>query len=518
MNRTAVSLLHVGLMASAICSAQSVFAQSIKISDFEVTKIDSQKTKLVVTAAAKDIAIGSFFIRIDQRPPGTILPGFFSHQDFEFLNGGTPQKPSPMLMDNGPLDEDPRAGVFGYTFNTANWPQGRYMILAGAHNRPAAGAYVQGSRGMKIEVGDVKPIEISNIPSVEHRDVYMKDGIYACFPTLSIFPDGRLATTFGTKTVRSHIDDAGGSKSLISSDGGKTWSSASDPIVDRKEFTKDGSLATAEAVGWVYVDASKEKELRDQHKILMSVRPGVVAYLGGAQARTSADGGKTWRKTEVPVPEDCLGLMNHHKQATELVTSKGVRLVAVYGKRLQPDQPNSQGKDEVYIIRSEDDGKNWKCSAMYPDGLPDPSVGYNETAIEEASDGTIIAMMRSTAQDYLWQAESRDGGLTWSKAKKTAIWGFPPDMLRLSDGRLLCAYGYRRNPMGVRAALSRDNGKTWDVQHELIVRSDGFGSAGDLGYPLIHELPDHSIFMIYYHTTDGFTTHIATSHFQLPAQ
>jgi hypothetical protein len=76
------------------------------------------------------------------------------------------------------------------------------------------------------------------------------------------------------------------------------------------------------------------------------------------------------------------------------------------------------------------------------------------------------------------------------------MWGFPAHLLELRDGRILCAYGYRQKPYGVRATLSRDGGRSWDVANEIVVRDDG--GTSDLGYPVSVQLPDDSVLMAYY--------------------
>lgn len=492
-------------------------APKIKLAQFEVTHPDANCTKLVMAGEGTDIAAGSYFIRIDLAPKSVdidSLEGVYERKGYYYVNGGTDEKPSPNLMDNGPQDEDLAKGVFAYSFYTKNWPDGRYMLLVGAQNRPASGIYMAAPKGFVITKGKVSPLQISNIPSETHQAVYQKEGVYAVFPDLFILRDGKIGTRFSTKSVRSHIAQSSG-VSLISADDGKTWKDAHKPLIDRRWQTKDGSLVLPAARGWIYVDASREEELEKQHKYIMVTPSGKIAYLGGALFRTSTDGGKTWKTQEIKLPENCVGLMNHHAYATYVVTKKGVRLRAIYGRRYISEE-KKQGKDEVYFLRSTDDGKTWTCYPMYPDGPPNPARGFNETAIAQAADGTIVAMMRSTDQGYFWQSNSKDDGLTWSAPVKTPIWGFPADLIRLKDGRLLCTYGYRRAPMGIRASLSSDNGKTWDVEHELILRQDGFGSPGDLGYPLAYQLPDGKIFTIYYITTDGQNTHIASTIYDLP--
>lgn len=76
------------------------------------------------------------------------------------------------------------------------------------------------------------------------------------------------------------------------------------------------------------------------------------------------------------------------------------------------------------------------------------------------------------------------------------MWGFPAHVLELDDGRLLCTYGYRRKPYGVRGTLSHDGGRTWDIANEIVIRDDG--GTSDLGYPFSIQLPDGRVLVAYY--------------------
>jgi hypothetical protein len=72
----------------------------------------------------------------------------------------------------------------------------------------------------------------------------------------------------------------------------------------------------------------------------------------------------------------------------------------------------------------------------------------------------------------------------------------------MPDGRVLCTYGYRREPFGVRACFSSDEGLTWDIENEVVIRDDGMHS--DLGYAGSILLNDGSILSTYYfHGEDG---------------
>ena len=83
--------------------------------------------------------------------------------------------------------------------------------------------------------------------------------------------------------------------------------------------------------------------------------------------------------------------------------------------------------------------------------------------------------------------------------------GFPAHLLRLRDGRLLCTYGHREQPIGIRAAISRDHGRTWRESDIVSLRSDGSGPPSDNGYPLTAELADGTLVTVHYITRDGIT-------------
>jgi hypothetical protein len=93
-----------------------------------------------------------------------------------------------------------------------------------------------------------------------------------------------------------------------------------------------------------------------------------------------------------------------------------------------------------------------------------------------------------------------------------------------SLGKLLMTYGYRRPPWGIRACLSNDQGKTWDLDNEIILRMDGGTPEGqarkvidaDLGYPVSVELADGSVFTVYYHNTAGTNCFIAGTFWKPP--
>ena len=86
--------------------------------------------------------------------------------------------------------------------------------------------------------------------------------------------------------------------------------------------------------------------------------------------------------------------------------------------------------------------------------------------------------------------------------------GNPASLIRLRDGRVCLTYGYRAKPFGIRARLSRDDGRTWGP--EFALRSDGGGR--DVGYPRSVQRTDGKVVTVYYfHDTPGGDRYVAAT-------
>jgi hypothetical protein len=99
---------------------------------------------------------------------------------------------------------------------------------------------------------------------------------------------------------------------------------------------------------------------------------------------------------------------------------------------------------------------------------------------------------------------SGDDGCSWDYLSRVAFTdlgrrnGNPPSMVRLSNGHLCVAYGWRAPAFGMRAKISGDNGKTWGP--EIILRDDA--RTWDFGYPRMVQRSDGKVVTIYYYTTE----------------
>ncbi len=357
--------------------------------------------------------------------------------------------------------------------------------------------------------------ELPSVPLIKGAEnfiVYKQSGVYACFPSLLHMSDGTLYTRFGTRTRRSHMDSTGGGAAYISHDGGRSWQPTKESFRNPLYQRRDGGMTYASALGWREVPEERAEEFRSRGLTVRDVRPGVVAYLSGASSFLQRSGEKSGNRIPIATADD-ISLMNYNSAAL-CVTRDGIRLNAIYGHREDDTSSTS------FALRSADDGETWEMVtiAMPVTDPKDGEIGFDETALAEMPDGRIVAMMRPTPDKhgFLYQSDSTDGGKTWSSPVKTPMWGYPAQLLPLRDGRILCCYGYRRAPMGIRACISRDEGRTWDFEHEFILRADGKRSGSDLGYPLTTEMEDGTLLTLYYFTGGDGITHIAVTRWKVP--
>ncbi len=391
-----------------------------------------------------------------------------------------------------------------------DWPahEGRNIVGFGSISSAATGEALWKSVRAVTKYPDV-----ISYPRAEHVIVYRKPGVYACFPSLGTTSEGWLATRFGTRALRSHIDPTGGTVTLISKDGGCMWEDAPPGFTFNPSDTRraDGSHAIAGAVGWRHVPETDRAEWEARGLDVRSSMKGKVAYASGARFCIRGPDGKTqivpWTMIETPPHR----MIMAYNQSAYLNLGSGTRLVAIYGET--PDH-----RRDAYALRSTDDGNSWQCLAI---ARGEPDLGFSETAIGTNSAGHVIALMRTaeTQRDrgFLYQSISTDRGKTWSPPRNTGIWGYPAHILTLTGGRVLATYGYRRAPMGVRATFSNDGGRTWDTNATIVLRADACGNGSDLGYPVTTQLEDSTLFTIYYFNDASNVTHIAATRWHLPA-
>jgi predicted neuraminidase len=169
--------------------------------------------------------------------------------------------------------------------------------------------------------------------------------------------------------------------------------------------------------------------------------------------RRSADLGKTWDKPEL-LNAGLLGpIKNKPIQRTD-------------GTILAPSSVESHRAWACWIEQSKDDGKTWK--KFGPIAVPGHPYGVIQPTLFERKDGSIVALMRSRGLRAICQAESKDGGETWTPAQPMELPnpGSGIDGVRTANGDWFLIYNdskMGRSPINL--ARSADEGKTWKMIH-----------------------------------------------------
>lgn len=376
---------------------------------------------------------------------------------------------------------------------------------------------------------------------MDHQILYWDETRYSSFPTVVIGDDDELWVGFDWNAhaplfrgvagaADSHAGGlAGGSTGhveLFSPDGGHSWFEKGKddryracPEQLRSAVLSDGTQIRISKPVNVFPINRKDKFLRrgfavEEYAECIHVEDRLLM-----ERRMPEEDG--WQSRELRSGEELpfFALMRNGIDLKSCVLPDNTILHSVYGSAVAGDPYRA------WVLRSEDAGESWEMVTMAYDGGEHP---FNESSLLRLPGGRIVALVRIASaskrlpQDdkYLWKTHSDDGGKTWSEVRKTDIWGYPPHMLLLANGDVLCSYGHRREPHGIRACLSRDGCETWDVHDEIVLRDDGLSTDGtvtgkgvpaDLGYPRTVELSDGSLFSVYFLTLGDSVTHVAAT-------
>ncbi|HUU93868.1 MAG TPA: SUMF1/EgtB/PvdO family nonheme iron enzyme [Phycisphaerae bacterium] len=197
--------------------------------------------------------------------------------------------------------------------------------------------------------------------------------------------------------------------------------------------------------------------------------------------RTSTDNGATWSRARLIMPEHGV----HHMPVESVLGTSSGRIIV-------PCDAVPGGAGGTAVLISSDDGQTWVDPG---EGKPQPTFENGSTGawiagihggIVELAGGRLMAFGRgNTIDGHMPRSLSADGGQTWTYSASP----FPPIgggqrliVTRLKEGPILFASfgkqvtftdasGRERKGSGLFAALSADEGKTWQIKR--LITDDG---------------------------------------------
>ena len=322
-------------------------------------------------------------------------------------------------------------------------------------------------------------------------------GRYIGWPTIVRTRAGELIIVFSGDRD-SHICPWGKTQLVRSSDEGKTWS---EPVVIRNTPLDDCDAGLVETsagtliASWFTSVEFENNPSYEAHAATLSQE--VRQRWLGHWTQRSTDAGKTWEE-----PVRSVGSTPHGPIELD------------DGRLLYLGSGTFDGAHGLTVEESMDQGRSWQIigTVAQPEG-----IGLGEPYMVEARSGKLIGLFRygtsKLEEKFMFQAESHDGGRTWTEPLKTSILGYPAHMIRLPDDRILLVYGVRVPPFGERARVSVDEGASWS--DEIVLCTD---TSPDLGYPASAQLGDGSILPVYYQIDQpGEPTCLMNTHWRLDA-
>ncbi len=334
---------------------------------------------------------------------------------------------------------------------------------------------------MKTEIIESSRTVMSN-PRSKHN--------YFAWPTVTRLKNGRLALGASGFRLR-HVCPFGKVALSFSDDEGKTWSlpmiAIDTPLDDR-----DAGLCPFGESGLVLTSFTNDRKLQYSRLKPEEDNRYIEAYLEkitdedekkylGYTYTFSSDNGVTFDEPRLgpvtsphgPIVRSDGSILWIGRKFDNDTGDTSIQAYKIFPDK-EPEYVSTLPRSEDYLIDCE------------PHAIQLP-------------DGRILCHIRSERKDprifTLYQTESSDGGVTWTKPERILgeTGGAPAHLLLTSKGKLICVYAKRTSPQKILAMISSDLGRTWEQDFEL-----ADGPNWDLGYPSTVELKNGDLLTIYY--------------------
>lgn len=327
--------------------------------------------------------------------------------------------------------------------------------------------------------GDWQMEELSRPLANKKAVVAVKSSNHTAFPGICKTRNGDLLIVYrdGLTHASGKAED-GRIMAVRSTDGGATWSKPA-VVVDDPKFDDRNAAVSCMDDGTLCVIFDK-----------------YLAGKGGKQHHwawltVSKDDGGTWSE-----PAKVSKTENVHTRSRAIDLGSGKWLIPYSESTNSPTAAS-------FVALFDPKSGEFEEIAITPRGN---RALADETSIVETADGRILAMIRSNWDPQLFQVESVDGGKTWSEPKASGIPSqfTPCETTCLKDGRLVTAFSFRER-RDERLVVSRDGGRTWDVENSVELYDGTRNVGGDRSYPSFIQIDDETLGCVLYETKSAPT-------------
>jgi hypothetical protein len=302
---------------------------------------------------------------------------------------------------------------------------------------------------------------------------------FCAFTHTTVLRDGRILVAFHCGSAKEAPDE--NVLMRLSADGGRTWEAVCNGL---PPLTVEGKLGS-----WHH---GRVTELAPGHLLGAfwwldrsdPTRPMINPQTTGTLPNRiflmdSFDDSRTWgNRREVDTrPFPSVALMG-----APLILADGS--TAVVSEAWKTYDDTSYGEHSGILSISHDGGYTFEPSVVVAHDPANRLLFWDERLAVDPETGRLIGMFwthdRAAQQDANAHiAWATPDGRSWAYPSDAGFAGQIPRPLVLPGGRVLCVYVHRHWPPSLRAILSPDFGRTWDIANELILYDHGVaGQAG----------------------------------------
>ena len=308
---------------------------------------------------------------------------------------------------------------------------------------------------------------------------------YFAWPTAVRLQNGRIAVVASGYRMK-HVCPFGKTVISYSEDEGKTYTLPA-PVIDTPLDDRDGGIMTFGKTGVIVTSFNNDRALQKRYFESAWLKSAttwinnedfdgyISSYIDvitdeiedkylGSNYRVSNDCGVTFgplRKCPVSSPHGPCEMPDN--------------TILYVGTLFEHDSAHpSENILKAYAIDTDGNCEyRGTIDPVYIDG--ERMFSYEPHAFV-LDDGTVICHFRVEGNHTTklkpfatYQTVSTDGGRTWSAPEMITPLrgGAPAHIMKHSSGILISVVGYRERPFGIKAMFSRDNGRTWDIGHDV---------------------------------------------------